>query len=81
MLRQRKKARAFCLSVRGRTRFLIEQPLTGRAANGFLRAFVILDAKSGTIVMAEVEFRKIAVQMGFADMVKGTNHAALKIEK
>jgi hypothetical protein len=38
-------------------------------------------AKAGTIVVTEIEFGEIAVQVLFADVVKCTDHAVLENEK
>jgi hypothetical protein len=62
------KARAFCLSERGFVRYAARDR----------RTFSILDAKARAVVIAEVKFREIAVQMLFADMMIGPNHAALE---
>jgi hypothetical protein len=77
-LRQLRKARAFCLSVRGFVSLPICQTLSGDAGHDFVGAFCVLDAKTGTVVIAKIELGKVAMQMLLADMVERTNHAALE---
>ena len=77
-LRQRRKAHAFCLSVRGFTRYAVRETLALDTLEGPCRTFPILDAKARAVIIAEVKFREIAVQMLFADMMIGSNHTALE---
>jgi hypothetical protein len=74
-------ARAFCLSVRGFTRLSIGQPFAFDTFERALGAFDILDAKARAIVVAEIEFGEIAMQMLLADVVECTNYAALENRK
>ncbi len=52
------KARAFCLSGRGFTRFLIVEPFACRATYCLLRALNILDTKLRAIGIAEIELAR-----------------------
>jgi hypothetical protein len=71
-------ARAFCLSVRGFVSPPICQSLSSDASHDFVGALCILDTKARAIVIAEIEFREIAVQMLFADVMVSSDHAALE---
>jgi hypothetical protein len=57
----RRNARAFCLSVRGSVRYAVRETLALDTLEGLRRTFPILDAKAGAVVIAEIEFREIAV--------------------
>ena len=80
-LRQRMKALAFCLSVRGFVRPPIRQALASDALKQFVGASTVIHTKAATVVIAEIEFRQIAVKMLFANMVIGAVHAALENRK
>lgn len=61
IFRQRMKARAFCLGVRGFTRRVIGQPLAFDAFERFGGAFCIFTSEAGTVVVTEIELGDIAV--------------------
>ena len=48
-----------------------------RAAQQFFRPVHIVHAQSGARVVAEVELRKVAVQVGFRDVVERPDDAPL----
>ncbi len=77
-LRQRMKAATFCLNVLGFVSPPIRQALPIDAFQHLLGAHRIVKAKGGTGVGAEIELRKIAVQMLFPAMLVGADHAALE---
>ena len=72
------KARAFCLSVRGAISGAIHKALACRSRRDLADTFRVFNPKPGTVVIAEIEFRKIAMHMLLADMMERTNHAALE---
>ncbi|MNC91463.1 hypothetical protein D3C83_77320 [compost metagenome] len=47
----------------------IGEALAGRAAQGFVRAHVVVDPQRHAVGIAEVELGKVAAQMGFGDVV------------
>ncbi len=72
------RRRAFCLSVRGFVRLSIHQALALGAAKQGFGALYIANPEGGTGVVPEVKFAQVAMQMGFADMVKRAEDAALQ---
>jgi hypothetical protein len=64
--------------VRGFVRSLIHQPFALSAPDSLFCAFCIFNTEPRTVVVAEIELGKIAVQVLFADMVKRTDHAAFE---
>src|SRR5579871_2636080 len=62
--------RAFCLGVRGFTSPPIGEAFSADALQGVVRALSVVHAKSGTVIVAEIELDQIAVQMGFANAVE-----------
>src|ERR1700730_7216782 len=75
-LRKRKKARAFCLSVRGSVRSMIRETPALSTFEGERSTF-------GNIARIELEtpFRKVARQMGFTDrMMRAENRALHEAE-
>jgi hypothetical protein len=63
-LRHLRKARAFCLSVRGFVRYAIRETLTLDTLEDLRRTFSVADLAG---VPLEIPFREVARQMGFAD--------------
>ncbi len=74
LLRQRMKAFAFCLGVTGLTRLMIHQALAFRAFQQFVAT---LRVRHCAAVVPEIEFRQVAVQVGFANAVEVSVDAAL----
>jgi len=73
--------RAFCLSVTGFTNPPISQTLTFDHGKQLVVALGVGDAKSGAAIVAEIEFRQVAVKMGFTAMLVDANHAAFEDRK
>jgi hypothetical protein len=61
--RQRRKARAFCLGVRGAVRLSIQKPLAFDAAEQSGCAFCVVDPEFGTIGIAEIKLGKAAMKV------------------
>ena len=72
------KARAFCLAVRGFVSRTIRETLALYTQESLRRTFSIGHAKLGAIVVTEIKFRQIALQMGFADVVIDAIDATLE---
>ncbi len=62
---QARKARAFCLEVRGFVSRTIRETFALDTQESFRRTFPIANAKLGAVVIAEIKFRKITLQVGF----------------
>jgi hypothetical protein len=77
-LRQRRKARRCCLGVRGSVRLSVVQPLALGPTQQRVGAVCVVNAKRGTVIVFEIGFRKVAVQMGFVDMVELPIYGALQ---
>ena len=56
----------------------IRETLASRAFDCKRRTFAIFDAERGAVVVAEIVFRKITMQMLLAAMLIHTTHAALE---
>ena len=56
----------------------IGEALAARASEQVIGALGIFDAKGRATVVAEIELRKVAVQVGFAAMLVSAVHAALE---
>src|SRR5204863_6937706 len=74
---QRRKRRALSLNVFA-VRPSIRQALDNNALSEFVRALRIVHAKRNAVVMAEIEFRQITVQMLFSAVLVGAAHATLE---
>lgn len=59
-------------------RLLISQPLTNNTFNGGLGPLLVINSKLRPRVVAEIELREIAMQMGLADVVERANDPALE---
>jgi hypothetical protein len=72
------KNRTFCRRLIGSVSLSIGQTLAadGRERHG--SAGVVVDAESRAGVVAEIEFREVAVQMGLAAMLVDAAHPALE---
>ena len=57
-------------------RLPIRRALALDAPESISRPFFIGNAKAGTIVVAEIKLRQIALQMGFADVVINASDVA-----
>jgi hypothetical protein len=64
--------------VTGLVRQPVREALAGPALHGALRTFSIVDAKSDAIVVSEIKFSKVAVEMFFAAMLINPAHAAFE---
>ncbi len=74
----RRKARAFCLSVRGLTRLIIHQPFAFGALERASGALCVFDAKARAVAVAEIELGEITMQMRLANAVIDTRDPALE---
>jgi hypothetical protein len=72
------KCFAVCLSVRGFVRPPIGQALSSDPGRDLGDALFVFDAKARTIVVAEIELGKIAVQMLLTNVMERTDNAALE---
>jgi hypothetical protein len=66
-LSQRRKARAFCLDLRGFISGIIRQPLPFGPFDNLGDSLGIFDAELGAIAVSEIEFGQIAAQVRLAD--------------
>lgn len=69
---------AFCLSERGATNPAIGEPLAADALQGIIAAHDVIDAELRAGVVAEVEFREVAVQVLLSAVLVDVFHAALE---
>src|SRR5579863_1932811 len=69
---------AFCLSVRGFVRPSIGEALADDAFQQSSGALFVVNAKRRTLIVAEIKFSKIALQVLLADVVIGADDAALE---
>ena len=74
---QRRKRAALCLNVFA-VRPSIGRALANDALGEFVGALGMVGAKSDTVVMAEVKFREIAMQILLGEILVGPAHAALE---
>ncbi len=72
---------AFCLGERGVTKSPVGEALADRTAKQVFGALAILDPKSRTAVVTEIEFREVAVQMRLANRMINARYSRLRIEK
>ena len=70
--------RPFCLGVTGFTNPPIGEALAFDAFHKLLHAHSVGEAKGGAAIVAEIEFGKVTVQVGFAAMLIDADHAALE---
>src|SRR4051794_28765350 len=75
--RQCRKRSALSLNVFA-VRPSIGQALSNDTHSQFIGAPVIVHAKGGAVVVAEIKLRQITVQMFFGAMLVGAEHAALE---
>src|SRR5687767_2172028 len=75
--RQRRKRCAAILKS-GLVRPSISQAFADDASGQCRGALAVIDAKANAVVVAEIKFRKIAVQMLFAAMLVDAAHPALE---
>lgn len=79
--RQRRKRRAFCLAVTGFVSPPIRQALADDALEQLVGAGAIIDAKGLALVVAEVEFGEIALQVLRRHVVVRADDPALEDRK
>ncbi len=72
------KARACCLSVRGLTSGAVRKALVCDAGRDLADTFRIFNPEARAAIIAKIEFREIAIQMLFADVVERSDHATLE---
>ena len=67
--------------VRSAMRFFVGHALANHAANGVPRPFRVGDFQHGTLVVSEVKFRQISLQMLWTDVVVRSHDPALENSK
>jgi hypothetical protein len=70
--------RAICLIDLGFARSAIHQPLANDALECFFGAGCIIVSKFDAVAVTEIEFRQIAFQMGFANVMINASDATLE---
>lgn len=80
-MRQRMKPRACCLTVLGFVRPPISKALAVDALQGQIGAASIVNAQLGAVGIAEIELVQVTLQVLFATVLVGANHAALEDRK
>lgn len=76
-MRQRRK-RLAAWPKSGSVRPLIRETLASRVLNGLRRTFAIVKAELFSVIVTEVIFGKVAMQMLFAAMLINAAHTALE---
>lgn len=62
----------------GFTSLLIGEPFASGAVDQLFGALEVADAKLGAAIVAEIELRKVAVQVSLTAMLVDADHAALE---
>src|SRR5436190_4231102 len=77
-VRQTRKRFAACLGWTILVSRPVRQALALDTFEGSCRPFPIVDAEGHAVIIAEIKFREIALQMRFADLMINASDAALK---